>query len=221
MGYTPVPTKATGDSWSAKDMNRYVRDNFAAGIPDLFTTKGDLAVGTGVDAALRLAVGANFSYLRAYSVAASGLAWLDGFNARYQMTGTQSGVATNTDTIINYAGEDYDSVDAVTTGTSWKFTAPVTGYYLVRAGYHMDQCTATVGNSAMVRLFKEGALYSTMGRRTIQAAITLSSVDIIGEDIIYLVAAEYIDIRVRQGIHQSNPGAIYDGYASFVTISRL
>src|SRR4030067_400964 len=73
MGYTPVPTKSDGGSWTARDMNRYVRDNFAAGIPDLFTTKGDLAAASGSDAAVRVAAGPNNSWLFADSGAAGGV----------------------------------------------------------------------------------------------------------------------------------------------------
>jgi len=46
MTYTAVPTKSTGDLWTAANHNTYIKDNFAAGVPDIFTTKGDIAVAT-------------------------------------------------------------------------------------------------------------------------------------------------------------------------------
>ena len=75
MAYTPVPTKNTGDLWSAADHNTYIKDNFAAGVPDIFTAKGDLAAATAADAAAKLAVGANGLILMADSVEATGLKW--------------------------------------------------------------------------------------------------------------------------------------------------
>jgi hypothetical protein len=75
MAYTAVPTVATGDTWTAANHNTYIRDNFAAGVPDAFTTKGDLFVGTGADAGSRLGVGANDTELVADSSQATGCKW--------------------------------------------------------------------------------------------------------------------------------------------------
>lgn len=75
MAYTPVPSVSTGDTWSASQHNTYVRDNFAAGVPDIFTTKGDLAVATAADTAARLAVGSTGAILVADSAAAAGVRW--------------------------------------------------------------------------------------------------------------------------------------------------
>jgi len=75
MGYTPLPTLATGDIWTAANHNTYIRDNFAAGVPDLFTTKGDLAAASGANAAGRLAAGADGLHLVADSAQTLGLRW--------------------------------------------------------------------------------------------------------------------------------------------------
>lgn len=75
MAYTAVPTVATGDLWTAANHNAYIKDNFAAGVPDIFTTKGDLAVASGADAAGRLGVGSNGQLLTADSVEALGMKW--------------------------------------------------------------------------------------------------------------------------------------------------
>lgn len=73
--YNPVPTVATGDLWTASNHNTYIRDNFAAGVPHIFTTKGDLAVALGSQAAGRLGVGDNGDVLMAASAEALGMAW--------------------------------------------------------------------------------------------------------------------------------------------------
>lgn len=57
MAYTAVPTVATGDLWTAANHNTYIRDNFAAGVPDIFTASGDLVYGSVADVAARLAIG--------------------------------------------------------------------------------------------------------------------------------------------------------------------
>ena len=42
MSYSVVPTVATGDVWTARNHNVYVRDNFRAVAPDVVTAKGEL-----------------------------------------------------------------------------------------------------------------------------------------------------------------------------------
>lgn len=49
--------------------------------------------------------------------------------ARYNATASQS-IGT-TATIINFANKTFDTHSSVTTGASWKFTAPISGKYLV------------------------------------------------------------------------------------------
>lgn len=78
MPYNPVPTVATGDLWTASNHNTYIRDNFAAGVPDIFTTKGDLAVASGPNAAGRLAVGSTGQVLAVDASQPLGLKWING-----------------------------------------------------------------------------------------------------------------------------------------------
>lgn len=59
MSYSAVPTVATGDTWSAANHNTYIRDNFAAGVPDIFTAAGDIAYATAANAASPLAIGSS------------------------------------------------------------------------------------------------------------------------------------------------------------------
>jgi hypothetical protein len=57
MAYNPLPTLSTGDTWSAANANIYWKDNFAAGVPDIFTAAGDIAYATAANAASPLAIG--------------------------------------------------------------------------------------------------------------------------------------------------------------------
>jgi len=51
MAYSAVPLTATGDWIDAAWINQYVRDNFAAGVPDVFTAAGEIPYATGANAA--------------------------------------------------------------------------------------------------------------------------------------------------------------------------
>lgn len=77
MAYTPVPSVAAGDWIDEIFINTYWRDNMAAGVPDVFSAKGQLAVGTGVDTMGVLGVGANNTILVADSAQATGLKWAE------------------------------------------------------------------------------------------------------------------------------------------------
>ena len=74
MAYVDIGDKASGTIYTEANWDQ-TRANFQAGVPDIFTTKGDLAVATGADAAARLAAGANDSTLVAASGETTGLVW--------------------------------------------------------------------------------------------------------------------------------------------------
>lgn len=74
-GYTPVPSVAAGDWIDEIFINTYWVDNMAAGLPDLFSAKGQMAVGLGVDDMGILDVGADEAVLHADSSQALGVAW--------------------------------------------------------------------------------------------------------------------------------------------------
>ena len=89
MSYNAVPTVATGDAWSAANHNTYIRDNFAAGVPDIFTAAGDIAYATAANAAAALAIGSAGQVLISSS---DGLPeWGDAF----KITARQGGSATD------------------------------------------------------------------------------------------------------------------------------
>ena len=67
MGYSVVPTVATGDLWTASNHNTYIRDNFAAGVPALFTGVGSMVYGSGVRSATELLIGAQGKLLKVLS----------------------------------------------------------------------------------------------------------------------------------------------------------
>ena len=75
MSYTAIPTVSDEDWITATWWNTYVRDNFEAGIPAIYTSKGDVAVGSGANAADRLPVGDDGQMLEADSGESLGVKW--------------------------------------------------------------------------------------------------------------------------------------------------
>jgi len=75
MAYNSTPTRNPGDLWTASDHNQYIRDNFAAGVPDIFAAQGDLAVGLDGKAAVALSVGAPVSILASDPLSVTGMMW--------------------------------------------------------------------------------------------------------------------------------------------------
>ena len=75
MAYSALPAKAAGDTITLANYDA-IKDNFAAGVPDIFATTGDLAVGSAPDTAVRLALGADGDTLVAEPlVGAAGMNW--------------------------------------------------------------------------------------------------------------------------------------------------
>lgn len=94
MAYTPVPAFFVDDIIDEIFLNTFWRDNMAAGVPDIFSAKGDLPVGLGVDSVGVLPVGTNDQVLAADSSQATGLKWKD----LKTVTNRQGGNATNWNT---------------------------------------------------------------------------------------------------------------------------
>jgi hypothetical protein len=115
------------------------------------------------------------------------------------LSGTQQ---INFDTLLN------DTHGAVTTGASWKFTAPVPGFYWVMANVN----TATSSN---MELFKNGSAFSFLTASGV-AAGTDSLMP--GGNMIYLNAGDFVDLRCTNSATIVGSGA---PYSTMVSIFRL
>jgi len=101
-------------------------------------------------------------------------------------------------TIVDYEDKIKDSHGAVTTGASWKFTAPVAGDYDINARATPTSTTGfNAGEILRFTIYKNGAIL-------IQSPISYSGTpeettfSLIVSGLIPLLAGEYIDVRVQQ-----------------------
>lgn len=103
--------------------------------------------------------------------------------AKYTLA-VSSVIATNT--VINFATKVFDTHNAVTTGASWKFTAPVAGFYSVT--------TLQNGNAAHNYIvWKNGTADDYVsGSPSINFLIG-------GRTVLYLNAGDYVDVRPDAG----------------------
>lgn len=104
---------------------------------------------------------------------------------------------------LDFSTIKFDTHSAVTTGASWKFTAPVPGYYRVSvAGTY-----TTVATGGALQVYKNGVQYSSLANYPSVAGYRIS-----GSETLYLVAGDYIDIR---------PGGSQVTYPGYVSVERL
>lgn len=113
--------------------------------------------------------------------------------ARYTSNAGQS-ISNGSTAIVDFEDVDYDSHQSVTTGGSWKFTAPVSGVYQVTAAILYGTASFTQANGAFLNLYKNGSIYSESGQ--VRAGFTGSqSMHPHFTETIRLLAGEYIDVR--------------------------
>jgi len=109
---------------------------------------------------------------------------------RYTTGATQ---AIGTATIVDFETRTYDSHLAVTTGASWRFTAPVSGLYSVKSRF------LTAGSTLAQRftydIFKSGVTTNANVVSHQKETTNSSRHNAAGGDTIRLLAGEFIDLR--------------------------
>jgi hypothetical protein len=120
--------------------------------------------------------------------------------ARYTTAAGQS-IANASDVLIDFGTKDIDTTASVTTGGSWKFTAPTSGYYKVSGLIEFTNGGgwSNVGNEeAFVSLYKNGSSQYRIGSIQAQAAHGNYFAIPLATTIIQLNAGDYVDLRVYQ-----------------------
>lgn len=129
--------------------------------------------------------------------------------ARYHASGGQT-LTGSTQTILDCSVKDVDTDNAVTTGASWKFTAPIKGNYEVSAiiGF------AGADSDSEMNLFKNGSRYAELaGRIPSFSSFTSGG----GATIVPLNAGDYIDIR----IYVSSTVTIYGSANAHISVHQV
>lgn len=119
--------------------------------------------------------------------------------ARYTTAAGQS-ISNGATSIIDFATKDYDTHGAVTTGASWKFTAPIAGLYSVKALVRYANSLAwSSGSYVSALLYKNGSSFSTQDT-LFQATVTPAQGPAASlSDSVWLNAGDYIDLRTSHG----------------------
>jgi|694.fasta_scaffold00313_35 hypothetical protein len=109
---------------------------------------------------------------------------------------------------INYDTKNFDTHNAVTTGASWKFTAPVSGIYRVNTSLYYS-----AGANTNVNIHKNGTVFATMFY--IDNVVYFNS----GVILIQLNAGDYIDIRDTSSF--TFAGTTVATQRSYINIERI
>lgn len=121
--------------------------------------------------------------------------------------GTQT-IAQASATILNASTKTFDTLNSVTTGASWKFTAPKSGYYKLSASVQYVSRTYADGNLIVLQLFKNGVFASQGSGWEASGTPTIltSSAHV---DTLYLAKNDYIDFRAY---NEGSGGTNTDGF---------
>jgi hypothetical protein len=117
-------------------------------------------------------------------------------SARYFTSAGQS-ILNATTPQVNYDTKDYDSHNAVTIGASWKFVAPISGKFQIKAKVLYGLAGFTAGNINTLQIFKNGIAVGR-GDGPIQGTGTVYiSVSVL--ETIPCLAGDVIDVRSSHG----------------------
>ena len=118
--------------------------------------------------------------------------------ARYSTSAGQS-IPDSTVTIVDFGTKSFDTLGSVTTGSSWKFTAPISGYYSINSRVLLSSGAGWASTERVLfHLYKNGSAYSILDYNPQHATNTSINMNASGQDIVQLNSGDYVDIRVEQ-----------------------
>ena len=140
-------------------------------------------------------------------------------SATYTMNGStgNAALATGSAEIVDFNVKQHDTHDAVTTGGSWKFTAPAAGEYRLHGYLAIDAvASGAIGNVLSARLSKNGSFVRTIGSSRYQTTSSVANATNFSITV-RLIAGDYIAV---EGFQNSGSGVNID-QSSFVSIERI
>ena len=212
MAYAALPAKVASDTLTLGNYNT-IKGNFEAGVPDIFTAKGDIAAATAADEAVRLAVGAAGTVLIPSAGEATGLLWQIQPTARVYNNADQATTQNNWRTLtFNSERWDGNSMHSTSSNTS-RLTVPASGGGVYLIGANVTLKTTDLAGSDYyhgLRLLVNGASIVAQTGPTqtvadsydlalqVQALNALSATDYVevqvftdAPDLLVMVAASY------------------------------
>jgi hypothetical protein len=195
MAYADIGDIATGAVISEAYLDQ-IRANFQAGVPDIFTTKGDIAVATAADTAARLAVGADDATLVPDASTATGLAWQIQPAARvYNNAAIDPAPGGWVTLTFNTERFDTDAMHSTSTNTG-RLTVPTggDGLYLIGGNLELDSGGGTGSSDKGIRILLNGTTpiavnFNEMISTGVDTVIAISTV-------YALTAKDYVELQV-------------------------
>lgn len=165
---------------------------------------------------------ANFNYVSIERISGpSQIAASEVVAAKYHGSGNSITIATGNAAIIQFNNKLIDTHGAVTTGASWKFTAPISGIYRVSALVDSLGTAFTFGTTRFIELdlYKQGSLESALNLWPVQVSgTTYASTS--GSTLVSLNAGEYIDIR-WQNSSGSSVSSAGNSFEQHISVERI
>ncbi|MFO7740831.1 MAG: hypothetical protein R6X31_00810 [Anaerolineae bacterium] len=201
MAYSDLGAVSPGDPGTSTWANQ-VRANFQASVPDIFTTKGDLAAATGADAAARVAVGADDATLVADSGEAGGLAWQIQPACRvYNSANIDPAVSTWETLTFDSERFDTDTMHSTVSNTG-RITVPANGDGLYLLGACVEFPNSTPIEECGLRFQLNGA---TVIERVYldQDSTTANNISLNLSTLYSLSATDYVVVQVYVGADEN------------------
>jgi hypothetical protein len=156
------------------------------GTGDTTLTANNLLVGAGTSPVTFIAPGTSGNILQS-----NGTTWNSVANAVTPAVGASYYCSVNQTTTsgnpINFDTSTFDTNSAVTTGSSWKFTAPYTGYYQIT----MSSSSTATSSTILYQIYKNGSIFNG----SFADGPTADVYPGVGAYTISLNAGDYVDVR--------------------------
>lgn len=107
---------------------------------------------------------------------------------------------------INFSTVDFDTHGVITTGASWAYTCPVSGYYRV------SSAVSSVSTSFGIQVYKNGSVEKQLGGISATTGVPVAG----GSVVVSCKAGDTLDVRTAQNITTTN-----DTTSSWISIERL
>lgn len=142
--------------------------------------------------------------------------------ARYVRTIAGQTFNDSSITILNLDVLDYDTDSAVTTGASWKFTAPSAGYYLTNVRLMFATTTTWAENEHVILYYYVNNAFVCQIERSngLDSSAATAAASCGGTVVDYLGAGSYLDVRVYQNCGSALSLQSTAGY-NYIEISKI